>query len=91
MACIFWIPGFCLQGGGGGANETVGYPIDVAREVYNILAYLPFQRCRHLLHYHIWLPPCPNYDKAWSPQQVATHKGEKDRYVAIQGSVNTMS
>ena len=30
---------------------------------------------------------CPNYDKAWNLQQVRTHTGETDRYVAIQGSV----
>ncbi|KAL8956125.1 MAG: hypothetical protein Q9193_006262, partial [Seirophora villosa] len=30
---------------------------------------------------------CPNFDKAWNSQEVATHTGENDFYVSVRGKV----
>lgn len=34
---------------------------------------------------------CPNFDKAWNRQQVATHQGEDDFWVSINGKVYDIS
>lgn len=34
---------------------------------------------------------CPNFDKAWSPTELATHKGEDDFWVSIHGKVYDIS
>lgn len=34
---------------------------------------------------------CPNFDKAWSPTEVAEHTGDSDWWVAVQGQVYDMS
>lgn len=34
---------------------------------------------------------CPNFDKAWSPAEVASHKGEDDFWVSIHGKVYDIS
>lgn len=34
---------------------------------------------------------CPNYDKAWNSDEVATHQGDSDFYVSIRGNVYDIS
>jgi len=85
MACTFWIPGFCLRGVGRMKRPDIRL---AWREKFTIF-WLIFLLNATIIFYIVFFGRllCPNYDKAWNLQQVATHTGETDRYVAIQGSV----
>jgi chitin synthase len=54
-----------------------------------VLCFLIFLLNAAIIFYMIFLGNliCPNYDKVWSLQEVATHQGDNDFYVAIHGNV----
>lgn len=83
--CTFWIPGFCLRKVGRMKRPDIRL---AWREKFTIF-WLIFLLNAIIIFYIVFFGRllCPNYDKAWNLQQVATHTGETDRYVAIQGSV----
>jgi len=85
MACTFWIPGFCLRKVGRMKRPDIRL---AWREKFTIF-WLIFLLNAIIIFYIVFFGRllCPNYDKAWNLQQVATHTGVTDRYVAIQGSV----
>jgi chitin synthase len=85
MACTFWIPGFCLRGVGRMKRPDVRL---AWREKFTIF-WLIFLLNAVVIFYIVFFGRllCPNFDKAWNLQDVATHTGVTDRYVAIQGSV----
>lgn len=85
VACTFWIPGFCLRKVGRMKRPDIRL---AWREKLTIF-WLIFLLNAIVIFYIIFFGRllCPNYDKAWNLQQVGTHTGVTDRYVAIQGSV----
>lgn len=85
MTCTFWIPGFCLRKVGRMKRPDIRM---AWREKFTIF-WLIFLLNAIVIFYIVFFGRllCPNYDKAWNLQQVGTHTGVTDRYVAIQGSV----
>ena len=85
MACTFWIPGFCLRKVGRMKRPDIRL---AWREKFTIF-WLILLLNAIVLFYIVFFGRllCPNYDKAWNLQQVGTHTGTTDRYVAIQGNV----
>ena len=85
MACTFWIPGFCLRKVGRMKRPDIRL---AWREKFTIF-WLIFLLNAVVIFYIVFFGRllCPNYDKAWNLQQVGTHTGVTDRYVAIQGNV----
>ena len=85
MTCTFWIPGFCLRKVGRMKRPDIRL---AWREKFTIF-WLIFLLNATVIFYIVFFGRllCPNYDKAWNLQQVGTHTGVTDRYVAIQGNV----
>ena len=85
MTCTFWIPSFCLRKVGRMKRPDIRL---AWREKFTIF-WLIFLLNAVIIFYIAFFGRllCPNYDKAWTLQQVGTHTGVTDRYVAIQGRV----
>ena len=85
MACTFWIPGFCLRKVGRMKRPDVRMAWREKFTIFLLIFLLNATVIFYIAFFGRLL--CPNYDKAWNLQQVGTHTGLTDRYVAIQGSV----
>ena len=85
MACTFWIPGFCLRKVGRMKRPDIRLAWREKFTIFMLILLLNAVVIFYIVFFGRLL--CPNYDKAWNLQQVATHTGTTDTYVAIQGSV----
>ena len=85
MACTFWIPGFCLRKVGRMKRPDVRLAWREKLTIFWLIFLLNAIVIFDIVFFGRLL--CPNYDKAWNLQQVSTHTGSTDRYVAIQGNV----
>lgn len=81
----FWIPSPCLSWIGGMKRPDVQM---AWREKVTICG-LIFLSCATVLFYILAFGKiiCPNQNKAWNAQQLSTHAGSDDYYVAVAGKV----
>lgn len=88
-ALTFWIPSPLLRAVGRMKRPDVRM---AWREKF-VLVFLIFLANATLVFYIIAFGKilCPNYDKAWNPEELATHQGDNDLYVAVYGRVYDIS
>ncbi|EPQ25956.1 uncharacterized protein PFL1_06412 [Pseudozyma flocculosa PF-1] len=81
----WWIPSFCLSRCGGMKRPDVQM---AWREKFTICFLIAFI-CGVILFYVIVFGRllCPDYDKAWTADQLGQHAGTDDYYAAIHGTV----
>lgn len=88
-ALTFWIPSFMLRYIGRMKRPDVR----MAWREKVVLMLLIFFLNALVVFYIIVFGQllCPNFDKAWNAQEVATHQGNDDFYVSIRGKVYDIS
>lgn len=81
----WWIPGFALSRMGGMKRPDV----QMAWREKVTICILIFLSCALILFYILVFGRllCPNQNKAWNADQLATHAGTDDYYVAVAGKV----
>ncbi|KAK7037679.1 hypothetical protein VNI00_010904 [Paramarasmius palmivorus] len=87
--CTWWLPSFLLSFVGRMKRPDIRL---AWREKVTIF-WLIFLMNAVVVFYIVWFPKllCPDFDKAWLPNEVAQHVASNDFYVSIQGSVYDVS
>ena len=81
----FWIPSFLLRFVGRMKRPDVRMAWREKVVLVFLIALLNAAIVFWIIGFGLLL--CPNFDKAWSPKEVATHQGGNDFWVSIRGDV----
>ena len=71
-------------------DETPGYPFSMEGETHD-LPHLPPNDIIIFYIVEFGRLLCPNFDKAWTVNEVGEHTGDNDYWVAVQGNVYDVS